>query len=450
MARGQQQTDLMEQPQAIAPEKAVVPDIAPTVMQPSQRDQWAYVWAIGASLFTALIATPLFPFFDLANIAMLFILTVVLIAVSFGRGPAVVSTLVGVASFDFFFVAPRFSFAITDYQYLVTFGVMLAVGLITGQLTAGLRYQLSVSSDRETRSRALYKFARELSGALQTEQIFETTRNFTQRTFCAKALVLLPDESGRLMTPSLSKTENPEALQLSVIDMGLAQWAFDHASPAGSGTDTMPASGFSFLPLVAPVRARGVLAIRSDHGHTMLLPEQRQQLDTFAALAAIALERVHYIEVAQDALVKMESERLRNSLLSALSHDLRTPLTSLVGLAESLSMSRPTLSTEQTELAEALHGEALRMSNLVSNLLEMARIQSGNVVFNLQWQYFEEVVGSAIRASARSLVRHEVRTLLSPDLPLVRFDAVLLERVLCNLLENAAKYTPSGSDRCAA
>ena len=173
--------------------------------------------------------------------------------------------------------------------------------------------------------------------------------------------------------------------------------------------------------------------------------DQRQQLDTFATLAAIALERVHYIEVAQDALVQMESERLRNSLLATLSHDLRTPLTVLVGLSESLLMARPPLPAAQAELAEALHDESLRMSSLVANLLDMARIESGEVKLNLQWQPFEEVVGSALRACHAVIAGHDVQTRLAPGLPLVRFDAVLIERVLCNLLENACKYTPPGS-----
>jgi two-component system sensor histidine kinase KdpD len=154
---------------------------------------------------------------------------------------------------------------------------------------------------------------------------------------------------------------------------------------------------------------------------------------------------VHYIEVAQEALVSMESERLRNSLLAALSHDLRTPLTSLVGLSESLAGSKPPLAPQQLELAESLHAESLRMSTLVANLLDMARIQSGEVKFNLEWQPLEEVVGSALRVSAPQLRGHTVSTELPYDLPLLRYDAVLIERVLCNLLENAAKYTPQGS-----
>jgi two-component system sensor histidine kinase KdpD len=400
-----------------------------------------YAAAAGASILTALAATPMLAYLDLANIAMLFLLVVVLVAVRFGRGPSVLATCVSVACFDFFFVTPRFTFAIADLQYLVTFGVMLAVGLITGHLTSDLRFQARVASHREARWRDLYEFARELSGALLAEQVFDTTRSFIQRAFRARATLLVPDADGRLQLPPATPGD---ASPLSVLDTGIAQWAFDHADSAGLGTGTLPASRIYYLPLVAPMRTRGVLAIEPDQRRWLLVPEQRQHLNTFAALAAIALERVHYIEVAQNALVNMESERLRNSLLAALSHDLRTPLTSLVGLSESLATSTP-LAPSQHEIAAALHDEALRMSALVTNLLDMARIQSGEVKLNLQWQALEEVAGSALRASGSQLTGHTVATRLPRELPLVRFDAVLIERVLCNLLENAAKYTPADS-----
>jgi len=175
------------------------------------------------------------------------------------------------------------------------------------------------------------------------------------------------------------------------------------------------------------------------------IPEQRQLLDTFAALIAIALERVHYVELAQDALVQMESERLRNSLLAALSHDLRTPLTVLVGLAESLALTKPPLSPAQLDSTEAIQDEARRMSTLVSNLLDMARIESGEVKLNLQWQPLEEVVGSALNAAHGMLLNHVLEVHIPRDLPLVRIDELLIERVLVNLLENASKYTPPGS-----
>lgn len=398
----------------------------------------SYAIAAASSLLTALVATPLLAYLDLANIAMLFLLVVVLVAVRLGRGASVVATCVGVACFDFFFVVPRFSFAVSDLQYLITFGVMLAVGLITGHLTAGLRFQARIAAHRERRSRALYEFARELSGALQTEQIFDTTRDFIGRTFGARAILLVPNLDQRLQAPLLADEQG-------LPDLAVAQWAFEHAESAGFGTGTLPANEFLYLPLVAPMRTRGVLAIAPEHQRWILIPEQRKQLDTFAALAAIALERVHYIEVAQGALVSMETERLRNSLLAALSHDLRTPLTLLVGLSESLTRSKPALSAAQRDMAQGLNSEALRMSALVANLLDMARLQSGQVKLQREWQALEEAVGTALRLCAPQLSEHDVSVSIDPAMPLLQFDAVLMERVLCNLLENAAKYTAPGA-----
>jgi len=405
---------------------------------------YGYLSAMMAIAVTALVATPLRTYFDLANIVMLFLLAVMVTAVKFGRGPAVLASFAGVVAFDFFFVQPRFSFSVADAQYLVTFAVMLAVGLVTAYLAAGLRHQASLATQREARFRALYEFARELSGALQVDQVCEWTRKAVQQTFHAQALLLVPDEDGKLRFPSFPNLENLDLQRLSGFDMEPAQWTFHQALQSGAGTDIHPNNAYSYFPLVAPMRARGVLAVCLDDGH-VILDDQNDQLKAFAAVAAIALERLHYVEVAQEALIRVESERLRNSLLSALSHDLRTPLTSLVGLSESLAMSRPYLSDMQTEMAGALRDEALKMCRSVDNLLDMARIQTGNVVLNSQWQSFEEVVGSTLRACRASLVNHQVRTQIDPDLPLVRFDAMLIERVLGNLVENAAKYTPPGS-----
>ena len=407
---------------------------APT---PGRRERLRYLWGGLAGLAAALAFTPLTAWLALANIAMLFLLVVLLVAVRFGRGPSVLATCVCVAAFDFFFVPPRYDFAVSDVQYLITFGVMLAVGLITGQLTAGLRFQARVARRREARAQALYEFARELSGALQNEQVLETTRATIARAFGARAVLLLPDADGKLVPHA---DVPPDGL-----DAGVAQWAYDHASPAGHGTDTLPGSPLFYLPLVAPMRTRGVLAIAPEGGRWLPLPEQRRQLDTYAALAAIALERVHYIEVAQGALVSMESERLRNSLLAALSHDLRTPLTALVGLSESLLRAAPPLAARERETAQALHEESRRLGVMVTNLLDMARIESGGVRLDEQWQALEEVVGSALRPLRAALGPRTVATRIPPDLPLLRFDAVLIERVLANLLENAAKYTPPDS-----
>jgi two-component system sensor histidine kinase KdpD len=399
-----------------------------------------YLAAAGASLATAIVALPLLPLLDVANVAMLFLLTVVLVAIRLGRGPAITATLVGFCALVA--AAPRRQYDVSEFKYTVALAVMLAVGWITARLTSDLREQAQAAIGREARTRALYEFARALSVALLTEQVFEITRRFLARTFDARAAILLPDDDGRLRWPAADADAEDRPPVLSVLDMAAAQWSFDHAAPAGAGTATLPSNPYLYLPLLAPMRSRGVLAVRVPDVAALLVPERRELLDAFAALAAIALERVHYVDVAQDAVVRMEGERLRNSLLAALSHDLRTPLTGLVGLSESLTLSRPPLAAAQMELANALRDEARRMSTLVANLLDMARIQSGGVKLNLQWQLVEETIGSALRICRWQLGTRTVGTDIPRGLPLVRFDAALLERVLCNLLENAGKYTP--------
>ena len=419
-----------------APSAGLAPD-AHSDGAPARR---RYLAAVGASLATALVALPLLPLLDVANVGMLFLLTVVLVAIRLGRGPAIAATLVGFCALVL--AAPRRQYDVSEFKYTVALAVMLAVGWITARLTSDLREQAQAAIGREARTRALYEFARALSVALQTEQVFEITRRFLARSFDARAAILLPDDAGRLRWPEPGCEADERAPVLSVLDMAAAQWTFDHAAPAGAGTSTLPSNPYLYLPLLAPMRSRGVLAVRVPDVAALLVPERRELLDAFAALAAIALERVHYVDVAQDAVVRMEGERLRNSLLAALSHDLRTPLTGLVGLSESLTLSRPPLAAAQMELAHALRDEARRMSTLVANLLDMARIQSGGVKLNLQWQVIEETIGSALHACRWQLGARTVGTRIPRGLPLVRFDATLLERVLCNLLENAGKYTP--------
>jgi two-component system sensor histidine kinase KdpD len=263
--------------------------------------------------------------------------------------------------------------------------------------------------------------ARELSAALTTERIGEIADRYIRENFNARARLLLPDER-----PAGPDVEDPGA------------------QPPG-GARTGPTAGALRLSLRAPMRVRGVLSVEPDEGALAPDADQRRLLETFAALIAISLERVHYISVAREAEVETASERLRNSLLGALSHDLRTPLTAMVGLADALSLADPPLGPEQAELAHAIRDEALRTSALVNNLLDMARLQSGPVRLRREWQPLEDVVGAALQASARQLAGHRLRLDLPLDLPLVNVDAVLMERALCNLFENAAKYTPPGS-----
>jgi two-component system sensor histidine kinase KdpD len=382
-----------------------------------------------------LLATPLSGVLELSNIVMLFLLAVVGVGLLFGRGPAVLAAFLGVGLFDFFFVPPRFSFAVSDVQYLVTFAVMLLVALVVGQLTAGLKVQAEAATQREHRVRSLYDMSRDLSAALLAEQVAEIGARFLLSEFHARSTLLVADEHDHLQ---------PLAGGAVLVDPGMAQWSFDKAEPAGPGTDTLPSSVCLLLPLKAPMRVRGVLALELNDPR-QIGPEQRRLLDTCASLLAISLERIHYIDVAQKSTVQIESERLRNSLLSAISHDLRTPLASLVGLSDALALGAESLSLAQREVAQAIRTSALRMSALVNNLLDMARLQSGAVQLNRVWQTLEEVVGSALAASAPALTGRDIQVRLPADLPLLHLDTVLIERVLVNLLENAAKYTPAGS-----
>lgn len=416
------------------------PRPAPTVRstEPGSAGRGAYQLrryglATAACAATTLVTHLLLPYFDLANIVMVFLLAVVGVGVWLGRGPAVLAAFLNVAAFDFFFVAPRLSFAVSDVQYLLTFTVMLIVGLVTGQLTAGLRFQARVAQHREGRSRALFEAARDLSNMLTNEQAVAVAQAVIAREFHAEVAVYVLDADDRLQPPHAPAAG---------LDLGTAQWCLDHQQPAGLGTDTLAGSAWLYLPLRAPMRSRGVLAVRPQEPRFLLVPEQRQQLETFAALAAMALERVHYIEVAQGATVQMESERLRNSLLAALSHDLRTPLAALVGTAELLATSRPPLDPAQQALAAGIGEKARRMTDMVTNLLDMARIQSGEVRLRVEWQSIEEIVGSAVSAARDALGPRPVSVQIAPGVGLVECDAVLIERVLVNLLENAGKYTP--------
>jgi two-component system sensor histidine kinase KdpD len=401
---------------------------------------WApFAWSGSICAAVTLLTAPLHNVLDLANIVMVFLLAVVLVAVRYGRGPAVLAAFLTVGAFDFFYVPPRYTLSVSDAQYLLTFAVMLVVALVIGQMTAGLKFQARVATLREERVRALYEMSRDLTGALLAEQIADIAARFAKSEFEARAALIVADLEGRITAP-VATPDLPAG-----IDAGIAQWAFDHEEAAGHGTHTLPASPVLYVPLKAPMRMRGVLAIEPRNPARLAGPEQRRLLDTCASLLAISLERIHYVDVAQTTTVQMESERLRNSLLAAISHDLRTPLAALVGMADSLAITQAGAGGRQAEIAASMREAALRMNSQVNNLLDMARLQSGQVQLNLQWLPLEEAVGSALRAMQGTIDPRRVRVSLPSDLPLLHVDAALFERVLCNVLENAGKYTPAGT-----
>ncbi len=258
--------------------------------------RWRYAWTVVISLAVTLAASALHPHLAHANVVMLYLVTVVLVGAKWGRGPAVLAVVLDVAALDYFFVPPRFSFGFSEPQYLLTFGVMLAVGLITGQLAGNLRFQARVAAHREARTRSLYQFARDLVQMQGAAEVIETTEQFMSRQFAARVAVLVPDATGALVSPTARGMTNP-------FDSTTAQWAYEQSKPAGAGTDTMGSNEYLFLPLRVPTRTLGVLAIRPERSRDLLIPEQRRQFDVFAALVANALERVYYTEVARDALL---------------------------------------------------------------------------------------------------------------------------------------------------
>lgn len=383
---------------------------------------------------TTIVALPLRPVLDLANIVMLFLLAVFLIAVGLGRGPAVTAAFLGVALFDFFFVPPRLSLAVADIQYLVTFAVMLAVGLIAAHLAARLAEHAEQAARREADTRRLYEVAREMAGASSLEQVAAAAGRYLD----AQGL-----DAGIHLATAAGEVEEQgtDGHGLGAIERSFAQFALrrdeivEVDSLAGTGVD------IAFFPLRAPSRLRGVLAVRPRSDDTGPLRALRPALEAIASLIALAVERLHFAESARQAEIQVAAERLRTSVLSALSHDLRTPLTSLVGLADTLAEKGATSPDEVAETAEIIRNQAQSMHRLLTNLLDMARLQSHAVVLRREWQPFDEVVGSSLRLMRASLAARRIGVAVPPGLPLLHFDAVLIERVLCNLLDNALKYS---------
>ncbi len=390
------------------------------------------LWVVAACGSATLLAWPWRGLLDPANTAMLYVLAVALVAARAGKGAAIAAALLGSALLDFFFIYPHFTFTIGDVQHMVTLAVMLAVALIIGNLTLGLQHEKEAALQRERQARALYQFASQLAGAVTLEQVDALTRDFLQETQACHGLLLM--RQGDELQPAAPAQQALAGKPYYAAQLALRQGAMQ-------ATLDEPKQ-WLFLPLHGSTYVRGVLAL-SAPGSGLLGDEHRPLFEAIAALLAAAVERLHFVEVAQRAQLQMTDERLRSSILSALSHDIRTPLTVLYGMADALAQS--TLPDALHEMAGAMREQTLRLNGMVSNLLDMAKLRAGDIRLNLEWQPVEEVIGASIKLLGPALAQHPVSVKLPPDMPLLCFDAVLMERVLCNLLENAAKYAPPGS-----
>lgn len=381
----------------------------------------------------------LLPGFSPTNQVMIYLLSVVLIAIGFGRLPSVVAALLNIVAFDLFFVAPEWQFAVSDAQYLVTFVVMLAVGVITGNLTAGVRYQARVARHRERRARYLYELAGGLNKALVPSDITQICQRVVSAALLARCEVWLPDQHGELVPPA-------EKMLSVVPDSAIIKWSFDKGQAAGAGTDTLPGVPYKILPLRA-TRNPGLLIIEPSNARNLMIPEQQQLLDTFCMLIAGALERLELTRKEQVSRLAAEREELRNSLLAALSHDLRTPLTVLFGQAEILTLDLSDEGSKYARQASEIRLQTLSTIRLVNNILDMARIEDAGFRLRTDWISLEEIVGSAIKSLEALLPTGKITLDLPQKMILLQADGPLLERVLVNLLENAIKYAPAEHGR---
>jgi len=342
-------------------------------------------------------------------------------------------------------VPPLFTLNIADGQYLITFAVLTAVGVLIGTLMNSVRLQARVAGHRERRTALLYAMSRELAGVRGVDAMARVAVRHIGEAFEAQVALLLPDESGALQLPRAK----PEPSSLRGADLSIAQWVQDHGQQAGLGTDTLPGTESRYLPLPATAARRhqlGVLAILPANPRHILLPEQSHLLDTFASQLALALERAQLADQAQAARIEVETESVRNSLLAAISHDMRTPLAVISGAASSLADDESKLdSASRHELAQSIVEQATQMTQLVANVLDMTRLESGRGVAKPEWMSLEEAVGSALHRLRGPLAAHEVAVQLDDAPPLIYADPILLEQLLFNLLENAAKYTPAGT-----
>ena len=395
-----------------------------------------YASAIAVVLASSAVGFVLFPFISVTNLAMVYLLGVTFVATRSSRGPAGLASLVSVMAFNFFFVPPRFTFEVADPQYLLTFAVMLLVALLISTLASRGRIQADIVRQRERRTAALYALSRDLGRTQLQVEVARAAGPHVDEATAATSFILCPDDEGRLAQIGATAASSTE-----VRDEAVARWVFDHGRPAGLGTETLPASAALFLPLVGSKGSLGVIGIRPTAGDRFT-PDQMQLVEALASQIAAALDRARLFAETQRARVEMETERLRNSLLSSVSHDLRTPLASITGAASTLLDEQGHQDdASRRDLLETIHEEAFRLNRLVANLLDMTRLESGALKVKKEWLSIEEPIGGALTRLESSLAGRKVEMQVPRDLPLVPFDGLLIEQVLVNLLENAIKYT---------
>ncbi|MBL9092659.1 MAG: sensor histidine kinase KdpD [Planctomycetaceae bacterium] len=409
-----------------------------------------YLYAAAIVAVCSAVAFTLFPFLDPTNLAMVFLIGVIAAGLTLGRGPTIVASVLGVALFDLLFIPPYGTFAVADTQYLFTFVAMLLAGLIVSELTLRVRRQNEASQRRERRTSALLELSRELSVVSTREAVAQAARRIIRTALDVDVWIIVPGGSSFVSADPTHEAGPPPN------DLGVVKWVFEHGRPAGRGTDTLPGGVGTYLPLLVTGGIVGVLGVRPHDEPThdgsarelggALDTTQLQLLEAFAGQAAGALERCSLAVQAEHVRLQMETERLRNSLLSTVSHDLRTPLATITGAAGLLVEEPETLGeAARRQLAASILDEADRLNRLVANLLDLTRLEAGSIKPDLQPQPIDEVVGVVLKRLERQLEAHPVEVRLPADLPPVAIDDLLVQQLLLNLLDNALKFSPPGA-----
>ena len=380
---------------------------------------------------------------ELLNVAMLYLLPVLLSAAWWGRGPSYVTAFCTVLVFDFLFVPPVHSFSVLDIRYLWSFLIFLLVAFVAGGRTERLRREAEFARQHERQTRALYEFSREIAAQVELDSIIGVLAQSAAQALERSVVVLLPDEKNKLKLRAQEKFgETSIDLLEEASELAVAVWAYEHGEVAGRSTDTLPASAYLYLPLNARDKTIGVLGLQMQEKRVN--PEQRRLIEAWVTMASLAVERIHLTTEANHAALLEESERLRSALFNSISHELRTPLATILGSASTLLDKEIRLAEpEQSELLENIRHGAGRMERVVSNLLDTARLESGALQIKQDWCDIEDVIGAALQRLEEAVKHRRIDISLQEKLPLFKGDCVLLEQVMINLLDNALKYSPS-------
>ncbi len=401
-----------------------------------------WLWSVLAVAGSTGIAALMFPYFDLMDLAMVYLLGVVIAASRTSKWPSMFAALLSVAAFDFFFVPPYYTFAISDIRYFFTFIVMGVVSFVISRLTLRVRQQAEASRQRERRTASLYHLSRDLVRERGKARLSESAAKHIGEVFDSQVVVLIPNEQNTLVIAAPS----PDTFTIDQQEFGVAQWVFEHHQPAGLGTDTLPGAKALYLPLIASAGAAGVIGIRPRTLTDSVDPEQFHFLEAFANQTAMAIERAFLAKEAHRASLTAERESLRNTLLSSISHDLRTPLSAITGAVSTLLQTGVTIDQNgRLELLQTIHEEAEHLNRMIRNVLNMTRLESGVIKINKEWQSLEEIVGVVLDRLGDRLKDHSLTMKLPANLSLIPFDGLLLEQVFMNLFENVMKFTPKGT-----